>query len=225
MRAALDTALAARFPNVGVNFTYPEDNLGRKQLYLDAKGDQEVWDLIALLFLMGAALGAFNLAGRIVAAQRRQIGIGMALGVPRRWLASRPLLVGLQIAALGTLFGLAIGPVLMIVFISVLKSIAPLPYYDISFYMPAYVNATVFGVTLPLLATEKAAEDLGVGVGDTVTLEHPRREGLLAFRLVKSQIPVTGIHDNPVRSLSYMDLSSASWTCSGCRNAQGRRHD
>ena len=393
VRAALETALAARFPNVGVNFTYPEDNLGRKQLYLDAKGDQEVWDLIALLFLVGAALGAFNLAGRIVAAQRRQIGIGMALGVPRRWLAFRPLLVGLQIAALGTLFGLAIGPALNIGFVSVLKSFAPLPYYDISFYLPAYVNATLFGVTLPLLATlfpvwravrvqpvdairtgnlvakggglnavmnalplpgksfthlpfrnllrspwrtlltvlgismavilltafagfldsffatidqmedallyqhddrlivnldffytpesdivtsvtritdttgqplvdqaeaglmlggtlkgngqeidtslelhdmqnaiwvphliegsyaaatpgiilsEKAAEDLGVNVGDTVTLEHPRREGLLAFRLVESQIPVTGIHDNPVRALSYMDLSNAS---------------
>ncbi|WP_162909772.1 ABC transporter permease [Aggregatilinea lenta] len=392
VRAALEAALAIRFPDIGVTYTYPEDNVGRKQLYLDAEGDQEVWNLIALLFLTGAALGAFNLAGRIVAAQRRQIGIGMALGVPRRWLAFRPLLIGLQVAMLGTLFGLAIGPVLNIAFVSVLKSVAPLPYYDISFYLPAYGVATVFGVTLPLLATlfpvwravrvqpvdairtgnlvakggglnvdlsvlplpgksftllpfrnllrapwrslltvlgismavilltafagfldsfvstidhmedallyerddrliatldffytpdsdivtaissisdasdqplvvqteaaliltgtlrgggeeidtslelhdmsraiwrpnliegaystnvpgiilsEKAAKDLGVSVGDTVTLEHPQRQGLLAFRLVESSLLVMGIHDNPVRALSYMDLSSA----------------
>ncbi|RPI96045.1 MAG: FtsX-like permease family protein, partial [Chloroflexi bacterium] len=61
-----------------------------------------------------------------------------------------------------------------------------------------------------IIISEKAADDLKVGVGDIVTLEHPQREGLLAFRLVATELPVIGIHNNPIRALSYMDLSSAA---------------
>jgi hypothetical protein len=46
---------------------------------------------------------------RTVEAQRREIGIGMALGVPRRTLALRPLLLGTQIALLGVLLGVPVG--------------------------------------------------------------------------------------------------------------------
>ena len=53
-------------------------------LYDDIEGDQRLYDIFAVLILAGAAFAAFNLAGRIVEAQRREIGIGMALGVPRR---------------------------------------------------------------------------------------------------------------------------------------------
>ncbi len=63
-------------------------------LYDDIGGDQRLYDIFAILILVGAAFAAFNLAGRIVEAQRREIGIGMALGLPRRSLAIRPLLVG-----------------------------------------------------------------------------------------------------------------------------------
>ena len=72
-------------------------------------GDQQMFDIFAVLILAGAALAAFNLATRIVEAQRREIGIGMALGVPPRELAIRPLLLGVQIAVAGTLLGLALG--------------------------------------------------------------------------------------------------------------------
>jgi putative ABC transport system permease protein len=393
--AEIENRMAEALPDVGISTMFTEDDPIYTLLYQDAEGDQEVWDMISILFLFGAALGAFNLAGRMVESQRREIGIGMALGVTRRWLAFRPLLVGLQIALLGTVFGLIIGTVLIDAFGSVVKSINPLPFWDIKLYMPALIGATLLGIFMPLLATlipvwravrvqpvdaiksgylvakggglsklahsiplpgrsftqmpiknflrspwrslltvagvtiaillmvtivgamdsyvetmdraddayrymagerylvtmnffyptdngevtsistlttedgtplftdlepalavggfasteaveepiemlvelhdmetalwvpalkegslttdgpgivisEKAAEDLGVTVGDTITLEHPQRQGLLAFRFVETEVTVAGIHDNPLRPLAYMELSNAA---------------
>jgi putative ABC transport system permease protein len=393
VQAALASELASAFPGTGFEFTLKEDDPVRSLLYTDAEGDQWIWNIMAFLFWIGAALGAFNLAGRMVEAQRREIGIGMALGVPRRWIALRPMLVGIQIALLGTVFGVLVGLLLNRAFAALLDDLFPLPYWDIDFYLRGYIQATALGVLLPVLATlipvwravrvapvdaiktgylvakggglsrlivgmplpgksftqmplrnvlrspwrtaltalgiaiaimimtfmvgamdsyiatmqraddayrhqgaerilvdldffypadgdkiaalaaltgpdgqplstrsetalllggtlikgevsidttlelhdmagaiwvpalkqgalaaegpgliisEKAAADLGVGVGDTVTLRHPRREGPLAFRLVESQVPVIGIHDNPLRPLSYMPLEGAA---------------
>ncbi len=392
VQASIESRMADAFPSVGVDVSPLDDDYVRMMLYTDAQGDQVIWDIVAALFLIGAALGAFNLAGRIVEAQRRQIGISMALGLPRAWIAFRPMLVGLQIALLGTLFGLIAGYVLSALFAAMFKSLLPLPYWDVSLYVPGFVRGTLLGIALPLMATfipvwravrvapidtiragnliakggglswimnyvpipgksfmqmpfrnllrspwrslltvfgiaiavllmtvfigfldtftitlnqaedaylskagsrlvvaldsfypadsppisemaaltnengqplfsrvdadliaggkligadkdidvsleflnmdtaiwvpellkgqlkteqpgivisEKAAEDLNIRVGDTVTLEHPRREGLLAFRLVRTKLPVIGIHNNPIRALSYLDMNSA----------------
>ncbi|MCZ7539346.1 MAG: ABC transporter permease [Anaerolineae bacterium] len=393
VQAALEGRLAAVFPSTGFEFTVKEDDPVYSALYSDAEGDQWLWNTMAMLFLAGAALGAFNLAGRMVEAQRREIGIGMALGLPRRWIALRPMLVGIQIAVLGTVLGLLVGRLVNIGFARLVQDMLPMPYWDFKFYLRGYIQATILGVTLPFLATlipvwravrvapvdattsgylvakggglgrllvrvplpgksftqmplrnvlrspwrtaltalgiafaimimtfivgvmdsfmatmqraddayryqgagrilvdldffyqvdgdkivaltaltgpdgqplftrgevalqlagtlikgdvsidtalelhdmaraiwvpalkqgalaadgpgliisEKAAADLGVGVGDTVTLKHPRREGPLAFRLVESEVPVIGIHNNPLRPLSYMPLDSAA---------------
>ncbi|MBN1563411.1 MAG: ABC transporter permease [Anaerolineae bacterium] len=395
VQAAVEAHMTASFPDTGLDFVTRDDDIGLTMLYSDAKNDQVTWDIVALMFLVGAALGAFNLAGRIVESQRRQIGIGMALGVSRFWIAFRPMLVGVQIAVLGTLLGLLAGIGLSSLFASLFRDILPMPYWETSLYMPGFIQATVLGILLPFAATvlpiwravrvspvdaittgnlvakggglswlanhlplpgksfmqmpvknilrspwrslltvlgismaiilmtafigfldsfvatldraedaylyengdrmivtldrfypetngeiaairdlaaedgsplfaqleiglmlggrlidgdedidtlielhdmdqaiwrpkllagelptasdepgiilsEKAADDLGVAVGDLVTLEHPRREGLLSFRLVQTELPVIGIHNNPVRALSYMDLSATN---------------
>ena len=57
------------------------------------------------LILVGAAFGAFNLSSRMVEAQRRELGIGMALGASRVQLAMRPMLVGIEIAVAGVVMG------------------------------------------------------------------------------------------------------------------------
>ena len=49
-------------------------------LYEDIEGDEQFWRIIAMLMLVGATFAAFNLTTRVVEAQRREIGIGMALG-------------------------------------------------------------------------------------------------------------------------------------------------
>ena len=60
-----------------------------------------------------------------------------------------------------------------------------------------------------VVVAQKAADDLGVGVGDTVVLRHPRRQGLVDYQLVDSELPVLAVHPNPYRFLLYIDDSQA----------------
>jgi putative ABC transport system permease protein len=57
-----------------------------------------------------------------------------------------------------------------------------------------------------LVLAAKAAQDLGVSVGDTVVLEHPARQGD-GFAVVKTPMPVTAIHPGPFRFAAYVDRS------------------
>jgi putative ABC transport system permease protein len=154
VQAAVEDQLSRDFPSIGFGVTAGEDDPVYSLLYHDAIEDQEMLDLIAYFFLFGAALAAFNLAGRIVESQRRQIGIGMALGVPRRWLAVRPLLVGLQIALIGTVLGLLLGLAFTYGFGMVMAAFIPMPYFPaIMLHAPSFLLAALLGITLPLLAT------------------------------------------------------------------------
>lgn len=129
------------------------EEAAHRVLYQDAKGDQEMFDIFGFLILAGAALAAFNLATRIVEAQRREIGIGMALGVPPRELAVRPLLLGVQIAVAGTVLGLALGLLMGEIFRGVLEDLLPLPVMRTPFELGVFLRAAVLGLVLPIVAT------------------------------------------------------------------------
>ena len=55
-----------------------------------------------------------------------------------------------------------------------------------------------------LVLSRKAADDLGVTVGDTVTLKHPARQGD-GFAVVETSMPVAAIHPGPFRFNAYID--------------------
>lgn len=150
----IEAAAAAAFPGVGVRLTHREDDPVHNLLYVDAVEDQVMFDFFAWILLAGAALAAFNLAGRVVESQRRQIGIGMALGVPRAWIALRPLLMGLQMAVIGTLLGLAAGYLFAWLLGGVFDTWMPLPETpDTLLHAPSFLTAAALGVLLPLVAT------------------------------------------------------------------------
>ncbi len=154
IRAEITERLNAALPGMGFWMTAGEEDPVHSLLYTDAAEDQELLDLIAILFLLGAALAAFNLAGRIVDSQRRQIGIGMALGAPRRWLAVRPLMVGLQIAVIGCALGLAIGLAFAEMLSALMQDHVPMPYYaGTAIHWPSFLLAAALGIVLPVLAT------------------------------------------------------------------------
>lgn len=153
VQAEIETRMTQTFPDTGFEMNTRQEDDIYKLAYSDAENDQVTWDIIAYLFLIGAAMGAFNLAGRMVEAQRRQIGIGMALGVPRFWIAFRPLLVGLQIAVSGMVFGLIFGALLSSAFGSIVKDLTPLPYWIIELDMATFLRAAVVGFLLPFVAT------------------------------------------------------------------------
>ena len=76
MQEAFDTSDTG----LGVTVMTKEDEDAYRILYDDIEGDRQFWNVFAGLILVGAAFGAFNLSSRMVEAQRRELGIGMALG-------------------------------------------------------------------------------------------------------------------------------------------------
>ena len=48
-----------------------------------------------------------------------------------------------------------------------------------------------------IVLAEKAADDLGLRVGNRVVLHHPRRVGSGAFRIAATRLPIIGIHGSP----------------------------
>jgi putative ABC transport system permease protein len=122
-------------------------------MYDDIRGDQRLYSIFAFLVLGGAAFAAFNLVGRIVEAQRREIGIGMALGVPRRKIAIRPMLVGFEVALFGAVLGIAVGLGVQTLMLGVMRRFFPLPSWRTPFELATYARGWSFGVALPFLAT------------------------------------------------------------------------
>ena len=153
IRRELRRELRARFPEVGFDINGRRGDDAYRILYDDIEGDQRFYDIFALLILFGAAFAAFNLTTRIVESQRREIGIGMALGVPPRRLAVRPLLVGAQIAALGALFGIGVGLVVAFLMGTVLEELFPLPVWRFPFQADVFLVGALLGLVIPMAAT------------------------------------------------------------------------
>ena len=97
-------------------------------------------------------MGAFNLITRLSEAQRREIGISMALGIAPRKIAVRPLLVGAQIALLGVVFGVGVGVLIGRLMGSLLKSFVPLPIWQTDFQWSLFFWVAVVGFVVPFAA-------------------------------------------------------------------------
>lgn len=149
----LQQALATSLPNVGAKVLTRRDNDGYRVLYDDIAGDQEIYNIFALILLAAGTFAAFNLASRIVESQRRELGVGMALGVAPRALAIRPLLLGVQIAVLGVALGIPFGIWVGDSVFSVFQEALPLPVWRHPFQVSTHARGALLGVALPLLAT------------------------------------------------------------------------
>jgi putative ABC transport system permease protein len=61
-----------------------------------------------------------------------------------------------------------------------------------------------------LLIARRAAEQLGVAVGDRLTLQHPVPTATGGFRLLRTTLPVTGLHASPMRFVAYVNAPAAA---------------
>ncbi len=118
----------------------------------DVEGDQLFYDILAAAIFVGAVFAAFNLIGRVVESQRHEIGVAMALGVPPRVIALRPILFGLQIALVGVVFGIGVGVGLGSLMGSVLEEFIPLPFWEAPFQFDLFVGVALLGLAVPLVA-------------------------------------------------------------------------
>ena len=138
---------------LGATVMTATDDDSYRLLYDDIEGDEKVDNVFAALVLLGAVFGAFNLASRMVEAQRREIGIAMALGSSRRQLALRPLLVGLQISLLGALLGMGVGVLVIQALRPVYLTSLPMPVWHMGFQWGVFAEGALLGFVLPLIAT------------------------------------------------------------------------
>jgi putative ABC transport system permease protein len=148
----LRATLAAASPTVSAVVSTRNELPSYRVLYDDIDGDAQLWRIVALLVLVGAAFAALNLTARIVEAQRREIGIGMALGVRPAVLAVRPMLFGMQVALIGVLLGVVVGRLLAIPLKAVFADMLPLPIWLTPFQFDIYLQAAALGFVLPLAA-------------------------------------------------------------------------
>ncbi len=194
----IETAFARSGTGLGVTVTQTKDDAVYRVLYDDIKGDQQFWNILAALILACAAFGAFNLASRMVESQRREIGIGMAMGWSRRRVAARPLLVGAQIALAGAVMGVVMTFVVMAAILPVFKSILPLPVWRTPWQPGMFVRGAAIGFVLPFLATAwpvwRAVRVMPV---DAITTTHASTRSGLAPLLRRLRWPVSAFRRMP----------------------------
>ena len=152
IKERLTPALRSALPGTGFTFTARDAEPAHRLIYKDAEGDQQMLDIFAFLLLGAATFAAFNLISRAIEAQRREIGIGMALGVAPRALARRPLLLGAQIALAGIALGIPVGLAADAWLAGVMQAFFPMPVVRASFQPRYYLQGAALGLALPMLA-------------------------------------------------------------------------
>ena len=150
---AVEAQLRVRLPHVATTVIALDDDRAYRLMYDDIKGDQRLFTIFAFLVLGGAAFAAFNLVSRIVEAQRREIGIGMSLGVTPWQIAIRPALVGFQVAVLGAVFGIMVALGVSALMSGVMRTFLPLPEWRTAFAFGTYARGWVIGLAVPFVAT------------------------------------------------------------------------
>ena len=76
-------------------------------------------------------------------------------------------------------------------------------------WRPTVVDGGLSATGPGIVLARKAAQDLGVGAGDSVTLTLPVRTGPASFTLSAISVPVIAIHPHPLRFNAYMDIRHA----------------
>jgi len=211
LRGELRTALAAMRAPVSTTVTTRDDIPSYRVLYEDVKGDEQLWRAIAVLVLAGAAFAALNLTTRIVEAQRREIGIGMALGVRPRLLALRPLLFAAQVALIGVAFGIGVGYLIGIPLAGVFQSLLPLPVWRTPFQAGTFAQAAVIGFVLPFAAAAWPVwRAVRVQPVEAIRVGHlAARASGLAPVLRRLRLPGRGYHEIPLRNVLRTPRRSA----------------
>jgi putative ABC transport system permease protein len=153
VKSQIEASVAAAIPSVGVEVTTRAEDPSFLLNDRDIEGDQQLYDIFALLIFAGAIGAAFNLTARVVESQRREIGIAMAMGVPPWRIAVRPMLLGAEIALLGVAFGAVAGYGLGQLMMMLVRDLQPLPQWDTPFQLQLFAGVAIAGFVLPLVAT------------------------------------------------------------------------
>ena len=249
--AAADIARGVRtlVPELPVTVNARRDDPTLRALYDEIDSEQRIFDVFALLILAGAGFATFNLTRRVVESQRRDIGIAMSLGVKPREIAIRPLLMGAQIAVAGMLLGLAVGWVIGVSVLSIIRGQLPLPVWATPWQSGLFLRSAALGLLIPLAGTAYPVwRAVRVQPTDALLAPHlrsGRRGGSLLRRVslpggTLTQAPLRRITVAPARSLmtvlgvglilaplfaALCVTNSATATIEGASGTSGTRSD
>jgi putative ABC transport system permease protein len=199
--ATISEAFTELTPDLAVEVTSLDDDRVRKYLYDDIRSDQRFYAIFATLVLAGAGFAAFNLTGRMIEAQRRELGIGMALGVEPSTLVIRPLLVALQVSIIGVVLGTGFGLVINGLMRGLLESFVPLPVWRTEFQPGIFFTGAGLGLTLPFAAALwPVLRAVRVAPVDALRTGHlAATGGGLAPLLRRVRLPGDSINQMPLR--------------------------
>ena len=204
-------ALRKALPGVSLTTTAAQEqpaSIMRRQ----ARNDQKIFTAFAFLLLAAAAFAAFNLVSRVVEAERREIGIGMALGAEPRALMIRPLALGLQIAVLGTVLGLPLGIGFAAALKGMLRTNIPLPVYAATFPAWSYIIAGLLGLAVPIVAALlPVRRAIGVQPVEAIRTGHRAATGAGASTALRRlSIPGRALAQLPLRDLARSPRQTAA---------------
>ena len=205
--AAVETALVAetaeRHADTGLDLMRTEDDASYLALTRDPEGDQQFYNVFALILFAGAAFASLNFSARMVETQRREIGTSMALGENPVAIAVRPLLVGVQIALLGVVFGIGVGLLIAMLMQGVLESFVPLPVFITPFQTGIFAGVAAIGFLLPILAVLwPVFRAVRVQPVDAIRTGHlAARGGGLAPAISRLPLPGSSLGRMPFRNL------------------------
>jgi len=148
----LERALHTTLPGIPLEIVHRDAEPSLHFLVNDIRQDDELWSVIALLVLACAALSAGSLARRTVDAQRREMGVGMALGMRPRELAARPLSLAVLMGTFGAVAGVGIGLLGWSVLGKALQKLLPLPVWQQERPVAALAIGAAVGLLLPMVA-------------------------------------------------------------------------
>ncbi len=169
----------------------------------DPEGDQQIYNVFAIILFGGAAFAALNFAARMVESQRREIGTSMALGMHPTAIAIRPLLVGLQIGVLGVVFGVCVGLLIARLMEGVLASSVALPVLLTPFQSGIFIRVALIGFLLPIVAVLwPVLRAIRVHPVEAIRTGHlASRGGGLAPVMSRLPLPGTSLGRMPFRNL------------------------
>ncbi len=199
----LADAFASEMPDVGVTVTDTNDDAAYTLTYEDIEGDQQFFNILAFVILAGSAAAAVNLIARMVDQTRREMGIAMALGVPRRWIAARPMLVGVQIAVLGVVLGLITGWAIATAMGGFLDSYLPMPEWLTPTQWDAFFTAASIGLVIPIVAVSIPVwRAIRVAPVEAIRTGHlASRGGGLAPLIKRLRLPGDTFSQMPIRNV------------------------
>ncbi len=203
VEAALLAETATHHPETGLDLMRTEDDASYLALTRDPEGDQQFYNVFALVLFAGAAFASLNFAARMVETQRREIGTSMALGANPLAIAVRPLLVGIQIAALGVVFGVGIGLLIASLMQGVMESFVPLPVFITPFQTDIFAGVAAIGFVLPIVAVLwPVFRAVRVQPVDAIRTGHlAARGGGLAPAISRLPLPGSSLGRMPFRNL------------------------